>query len=71
VKTNITFEEYAHWAASRYPGYLREETMTPTEAAVYAPTIPPAPDSSEACPVTVKSATHGTVIVTPVPKGSR
>ena len=65
--TEMSFEQYAAWATSRYPGYHAQDEMSPTEDAVYAATEAPA--SSDACPVTVRSNRHG-VVVTPRPKRS-
>jgi hypothetical protein len=67
--TVISFEQYAEWARSRYPGYHPGDELSPTEEVVYsAPTEPPV--SSDACPVTVKS-NQNRVIVTPAVKRSR
>jgi hypothetical protein len=66
--TVISFEQYADWARSRYPGH-RPEELSPTEEVVYsAPTEPPT--SSDSCPVTVKS-NQNRVVVTPALKRSR
>lgn len=67
--TTMSFEQYAEWARSRYPGY-REEQMSPTEETVYESANTEAPSSSDACPVTVKSNKNG-VVVTPYAKRSR
>lgn len=69
VNTEISFEQYVAWAASRYPGYHAEEPLTEVEASVYSATESPV--SSDACPVTVKSNQNGYVVVTPRPQRSR
>lgn len=65
---NLSFEQYAEWARSRYPGYREEDAITDTEAVVYAETE--TPESDEACPVTVRSNRNG-VVVTPRIQRSR
>lgn len=57
---SMSFEQYAAWAASRYPGYREEESE---EATTSADTE--APTSDESCPVTVRSNRDGYVVVTP------
>lgn len=66
--TEVSFEQYAMWARSRYPEF-QSDNVTAHEAAVYSATE--APSSSEACPVTVRSTRDGFAVVTPRPKGSR
>ncbi len=57
-RSNLTFEEYAAWARSRYPQYSEE-----AEAAIStARTVAPVTD--EACPVTLRSSRSG-VVLTP------
>lgn len=56
----MSFEQYAAWATSRYPGF-REATEVEENLAAAA-TVAPA--SSDACPVTVRSNRDG-VVVTP------
>ncbi len=57
--SNLTFEEYAMWARSRYPQYAQEAE----EAAVStARTVAPVAD--EVCPVTLRSSRSG-VVLTP------
>lgn len=65
MESLMSFEQYAAWARSRFPGF-RQETET-TEASVYADTQ--APESDDSCPVTVRSNQYG-VVVTPRPKRS-
>jgi hypothetical protein len=61
--TTMSFEQYAAWAISRYPGY-RGEPDPISEAGVTAAAPTEAPKSSDACPVTVRSS-RDRVIVTP------
>ncbi len=65
--SELSFEQYSAWAISRYPGYREDDASD----VVSGEAITMAPESSEACPVTVRSERHGQVIVTPKPKGSR
>lgn len=60
----VSFEQYAAWAASRFPGYREPEVEELASATTVAPV------SSEACPVTVKSNQDGYVVVTPRVKRS-
>lgn len=69
--TTISFEQYAEWARSRYPGYHAENELSHTEEAVYASAETEPPASSDACPVTVKSNQNGYVVVTPRIQRSR
>lgn len=70
IKSEMSFEQYAAWARSRYPGFRDgDEPLSPAEDAVYSTAETEPPVSYEACPVTVKSARRG-VIVTPNPKRS-
>ncbi len=61
--SNLSFEEYAAWCASRVPPI---SSGAPPES--YTNTIPA--ESDESCPVTVRSTRYDCVVVTPRPKGS-
>ncbi len=62
--SDLSYEEYAMWARSRFPG-LSDRSEEPLAS---RPTM--LADCMDPCPVTVRSF-HDQAVVTPRPKGSQ
>lgn len=69
--TNLTFEQYAYWAETRYFSFPLEEHPSETLPTAFPDFAPESHEQADHhCPPTVRSVQNRHVI-TPSPKGSQ